>query len=125
MTIDKRASKWGYLIILVAMAIYALFWVLLLEPIQNVYVERNLLLLGSGEDPRYPSIFWFGLFSLFVGGLFGFLTMVGFCLTKPGYFNITYQAEIGDVVKSKGALIWSAAWALLTFVFMLFWRGDL
>jgi hypothetical protein len=125
MTIDSRATKWGYGFIIFGLLIFACYWWLLLQPIQNAFVERNLLLMAAGEKPKFPSLFLFIFFGLLVGAVFGVLTTIGFALTKPGWFGIIYQAELGDVLEEKGAWIWTAAWAVLFAVFTVLWRGDI
>jgi ABC-type enterochelin transport system permease subunit len=114
MTFDSKAAKWGYGLLGLAAAIFLSYWVILLEPVQAAFIEKG----------KRPGLLLFGLFGLAVGSLFGLLTILGFSLTKPQWFKISYEARLMDVFDSSATKIWVSSWAVAFLLFTLLWRGQ-
>lgn len=122
--ITKSKSKWGTAIIVFAcLVFFGLYWYLLLEPIQNSYVTKNLL----NKTANHPSWVLFFLIGAIVGFLFGATTMIGFNIGKPSFFNIDYPdgLHLHDIIISKSFWIWSICWAGAYILFTMFWIGGI
>lgn len=124
MKISEKSAKWGGIMIAFACIVLFLgFWALMLEPIQNAYITKNLV---NGTRNR-PSAIVFGLLSGCVGFLFGAFTNVGFQLTKAKSFGIAYpDLGFNNILESKKFWIWSVLWAAAyIFVTLFWWRGQI
>jgi hypothetical protein len=92
MTIDSRASKWGYAILVFAAILFGIYWYIMLEPVQAAAIAKGKAM---------PMIIYILIGGVF-GAVFGSLTSVGTALTKPKWFGISYEAKLGDIIDSKG-----------------------
>lgn len=124
MKVTRKASRWGnWIIAFGCLAFFALYWYLLLVPVQDSYVTRNLL----NHTANHPSWVLFALIALLDGFLFGATTMIGFNVGKPRFFGIDYPngLHLADIIESKSFWIWCAVSVALFELFTMLWIGGI
>jgi hypothetical protein len=124
MKVTKKSATLGGVMIFFACIVFQLgFWALLVEPIQNAFISKNLL---NGTHNK-PSAIVFGVFAAVIGFLFGAFTNIGNHLTKAKSFNIEYpDFHFHDIFVQKSFWLWSLAWSVAyVFVVLFWWRGQI
>jgi hypothetical protein len=124
MKVTKQSATLGGIMIAFACIVFQLgFWALLLEPIQNAFVSKNL---ANGTHDK-PSAIIFGAFAAVIGFLFGAFTNIGNELTKAKAFGIEYpDLHFHDIFVKRSFWLWSLAWTVAYMIVVLFWwRGQI